>query len=208
LLYVILLGLLPCNRLGTRPLDYIKEGWVPSRKAQSLRGTTPSAGRNTTLNRTYGSYFGYPNLYKSCVLCPRAYLRVPDHGDPHLLPCCGYLPWRSSGLNTDSWRPPWGHRHDHQANLKDFFKINLPEAAALSNSAESLHMRDQDEVDFKASADLLLRINSLVLAALSSRQNYSAKQIRSQLHIKIKATRDFARKPKLPLRFLFQLHGP
>jgi hypothetical protein len=21
---------------------------------------------------------------------------------PHLLPCCGYLPWRSSGLNTDS----------------------------------------------------------------------------------------------------------
>jgi hypothetical protein len=28
---VILLGLLPCNRLGTRPLDYIKEGWVPSR---------------------------------------------------------------------------------------------------------------------------------------------------------------------------------
>jgi hypothetical protein len=35
-------------------------------------------------------------------LCPRAYLRVPDHGDPHLLPCCGYLPWRSRGLNTDS----------------------------------------------------------------------------------------------------------
>jgi hypothetical protein len=73
---------------------------------------------------------------------------------------------------------------------------------------ESLHTRDQDEVYFEASADLLLRINSLALAALSSRQNYSAKQIRSQLHIKIKATRDFARKPKLPLRFLFQLHGP
>jgi hypothetical protein len=35
-------------------------------------------------------------------LCPRAYLRVPDHGDPHLLPCYGYLPWRSSGLNTDN----------------------------------------------------------------------------------------------------------
>jgi hypothetical protein len=49
-------------------------------------------------------HLGYPNLYKSCVLCPRAYLRVPDHGDPHLLPCCGYLPWRSRGLNTDSWR--------------------------------------------------------------------------------------------------------
>jgi hypothetical protein len=40
-------------------------------------------------------------LYKSCVLCPRAYLWVPDHGDPHLLPCCGYLLWRSTGLNTD-----------------------------------------------------------------------------------------------------------
>jgi hypothetical protein len=34
----------------------------------------------------------------------------------------------------------------------DFFKINLLEAAALANSA------DQDEVDFEASADLLLRI--------------------------------------------------
>jgi hypothetical protein len=58
-------------------------------------------------------------------LCPRAYLRVPDHCDPHLLPCCGYLPWRSSGLNTDSWRPPWGHRRDHLANSKDFSLIDL-----------------------------------------------------------------------------------
>jgi hypothetical protein len=53
-------------------------------------------------------------------LCPRAYLWVPDHGDPHLLPCCGYLPWWPRGLNTDSWRPPWGYRHDHQVNSKDF----------------------------------------------------------------------------------------
>jgi hypothetical protein len=30
------------------------------------------------------------------------YLQVPDHGDPHLVPCCGYLPWRSRGLNTDN----------------------------------------------------------------------------------------------------------
>jgi hypothetical protein len=30
-LCVILLGLLPCNRLGTRPLHYIKEGRVPRR---------------------------------------------------------------------------------------------------------------------------------------------------------------------------------
>jgi hypothetical protein len=30
-----------------------------------------------------------------------SYLRVPDHGDPHLLPCCEYLPWRLRGLNTD-----------------------------------------------------------------------------------------------------------
>jgi hypothetical protein len=45
-------------------------------------------------------YSGYPNLYKSCVLCPHAYLRVPDHDDPHLLPFCGYLLWRSTGLNV------------------------------------------------------------------------------------------------------------
>jgi hypothetical protein len=44
----------------------------------------------------------------------------------HLLPCRGYLLWRSTGLNTDSWRPLWGHHHDLQANLKDlFFEINL-----------------------------------------------------------------------------------
>jgi hypothetical protein len=66
-----------------------------------------------------GSYFGYPNLYKSRVLCPCADLRVPDHGDPHLLPCCRYLPWRSKGLNTDSWSPPWGERHDHPTNSED-----------------------------------------------------------------------------------------
>jgi hypothetical protein len=59
-------------------------------------------------------------------LCPRAYLRVPDHGDLHLVPYCGYLPWRSSGLNTDSWRPPWGHRHDQWVNSKDIhLKINV-----------------------------------------------------------------------------------
>jgi hypothetical protein len=57
-------------------------------------------------------------------LCPRAYLRVPDHGDPHLLPCCGYLPWRSRGLNTDSWRPSWGDRHDHWANSKDIHRLD------------------------------------------------------------------------------------
>jgi hypothetical protein len=42
--------------------------------------------------------------------------RIPSSsrsGDPHLLRCCGYLLWRSTGLNTDSWRPPWGDRHDH-----------------------------------------------------------------------------------------------
>jgi hypothetical protein len=57
-------------------------------------------------------------------LCPRAYLRVPNHGDSHLLPCCGYLPWRSRGLNTDSWRPPWGHQHDHWENSKDIHRLD------------------------------------------------------------------------------------
>jgi hypothetical protein len=35
-----LLGLLPCNRLGTRPLDYIKEGRVPRRTSIIPWGTT------------------------------------------------------------------------------------------------------------------------------------------------------------------------
>jgi hypothetical protein len=46
---VILLGLLPCNRLGTCPLDYIKEGRVPSRTSSIPPGTTPSAGRKILL---------------------------------------------------------------------------------------------------------------------------------------------------------------
>jgi hypothetical protein len=36
--HVILLGLLPCNRLGSRPLDYIKEGRVPRRTSSILPG--------------------------------------------------------------------------------------------------------------------------------------------------------------------------
>jgi hypothetical protein len=46
---VILLGLLPCNRLGTRPLDNIKEGRVPRRTSTIPPGTTPSAGRDILL---------------------------------------------------------------------------------------------------------------------------------------------------------------
>jgi hypothetical protein len=46
---VILLGLLPCNQLGTRPLDYIKKGRVPSRRYTIPPGTTPSVGRDILL---------------------------------------------------------------------------------------------------------------------------------------------------------------
>jgi hypothetical protein len=53
-------------------------------------------------------------------LCPRAYLRVPDHGDPHLLPCCGYLPWRSRGLNTDtSWQAYKINGYTYYTKAKD-----------------------------------------------------------------------------------------
>jgi hypothetical protein len=38
--HVILLELLPCNRLGSRPLDYIKEGRVPSRSYTIPPGIT------------------------------------------------------------------------------------------------------------------------------------------------------------------------
>jgi hypothetical protein len=42
-LCVILLGLLPCNRLGTCPLDYIKEGQVPSRASTIPPGNKTQA---------------------------------------------------------------------------------------------------------------------------------------------------------------------
>jgi hypothetical protein len=72
----------------------------------------------------------------SFYLLREEFLLAPIHsplsGSPyrsfnsHLLPCRGYLLWRSTGLNTDSGRPLWGHHHDLQANLKDlFFEINL-----------------------------------------------------------------------------------
>jgi hypothetical protein len=63
-------------------------------------------------------------------LCPCVDIWVPDHGDPHLLPCYGYLPWRSKGLNTDSWRPLWGDHH-HRVNSKDQYQINLRSAWLL-----------------------------------------------------------------------------
>jgi hypothetical protein len=45
----------------------------------------------------------------------------------------------SRGLNTDSWRPLWGYRHDHQANSKDLVcKINPPQRL-LADSINSPH---------------------------------------------------------------------
>jgi hypothetical protein len=40
---VILLGLLPCNRLETRPLNYTKEGRVPTRATQPTQHQAQSA---------------------------------------------------------------------------------------------------------------------------------------------------------------------
>jgi hypothetical protein len=51
--HVTLLGLLPCNRLVTRPLDYIKEARVPSRTSTIPPGNnTKRRARYTTPNRT------------------------------------------------------------------------------------------------------------------------------------------------------------
>jgi hypothetical protein len=66
---------MPCNRLGTRPLDYIKEGRVPSRAPEQPNTKhrapylIPQTGRRAL-------HLGDPNLYKSCVPCPCADLRV------------------------------------------------------------------------------------------------------------------------------------
>jgi hypothetical protein len=69
-------------------------------------------------------------------LCPRTYLRVPDHGDPHLLPCCGYLPWRSRGLNTDR-RPTCRLREPaREASRGDPTEGELPRTRSLANGTE------------------------------------------------------------------------
>jgi hypothetical protein len=58
-------------------VDYIKEGWVPSRAPDLISTNTkrrapyliPQTGRRVR-------HLGDPNLYKSRVPCPCAYLRV------------------------------------------------------------------------------------------------------------------------------------
>jgi hypothetical protein len=66
LYFVILLGLLPCNRLESDPLEYIKEGRVlrsADRQPKAQQSTTPSAGRNIPNYPTEHSvlrYFGGP----------------------------------------------------------------------------------------------------------------------------------------------------
>jgi hypothetical protein len=72
---VILLGLLPCNRLGTCPLDYIKEGRVPSRAPDLNQHQAQGAILDLQTGRRV-HHLGNPNLYKSCVPCPCTYLRV------------------------------------------------------------------------------------------------------------------------------------
>jgi hypothetical protein len=72
---VVLLGLLPCNRLGTRPLDYIKDGRVPSRAPNPTQHQAQGAILDPQTGRRV-RHLGDPNLYKSCVSCPCAYLRV------------------------------------------------------------------------------------------------------------------------------------
>jgi hypothetical protein len=72
---VILLGLLPCNRLGTHPLDYIKEGQVPSRTPYLNQHQAHDAVLDPQTG-CWVRHLGGPNLYKSCVSCPCAYLQV------------------------------------------------------------------------------------------------------------------------------------
>jgi hypothetical protein len=72
---VILLEHLPFNRLGTRPLDYIKEDWVPSRASDLNQNQAQGAILDLQIGRRV-RHLGNPNLYKSCLPCPCAYLRV------------------------------------------------------------------------------------------------------------------------------------
>jgi hypothetical protein len=92
----ILLGLLPCNRLGTLPLDYIKEGRVP-RRASEQPNTKHRAPHMIPQTGRRVHHLGGPNLYKSCVSCTCAYLRVPGltipSDDPHHNHLPRVLPW-------------------------------------------------------------------------------------------------------------------
>jgi hypothetical protein len=72
---VIILGLLPCNRLGTRPLDYINEGQVPSRAPDLTQHQAQGAILDPQTGRRV-LHLGNPNLYKSCASCLYAHLRV------------------------------------------------------------------------------------------------------------------------------------
>jgi hypothetical protein len=92
------------------------------------------------------------------------YLRVPDHGDPHLLPCCGYLLWRSRGLNTDSWRPPWGGSSRSLANSKD---LHLPRSIYSAQTQSQLAV-------FEFKADSTMFTASSRQPAMSSTTSKSA----------------------------------
>jgi hypothetical protein len=111
-------------------------------------------------------------------LCPRTYLRVPDHGDPHLLPCCGYLLWRSRGLNTDSWRPPWGNRRDHRAKSKDrrpnqSTKLQrcCPVSVYRRHSMQLCHIRGEFKQIFvlSSSNSSMERIKATIVSSIKSK---------------------------------------
>jgi hypothetical protein len=56
-------------------MDYIKEGRVPSRAPDLDQHQTQGAILDLQIGRRV-RHLGNPNLYKSCVPCPCAYLQV------------------------------------------------------------------------------------------------------------------------------------
>jgi hypothetical protein len=82
------------DTLQTRPPDYIKEGRVPSWAPELNQHQAQGAILDLQTGRRV-RHLGNPNLYKSCVSCPCAYLRVlglPITIPPHnLLP--RVTPW-------------------------------------------------------------------------------------------------------------------
>jgi hypothetical protein len=104
----------------TRPLDYIKDGRVPSwapeqpntkRRAPYL---IPQIGRRVR-------HLGSPNLYKSCVPCPVHTFEFSvsrSRSSPHnLLPWVP--PWQVCRSKTPTAGAPGRGDHHHRENLKD-----------------------------------------------------------------------------------------
>jgi hypothetical protein len=89
------------------------------------------------------------------------------------------LSWRSRGLNTDSWHPPWGHRHDHQANSEDLHQQNqLCFCCSLDAKSNLPSRRNSSENQFGGSSSSCSFYSFGVQVEVASSAQFFGKSIR------------------------------